>query len=270
MKPSDIFGQLCRVIPWHSALSVGFQYRAALNLLQYGDWYFPRSFYIEISEHCNRTCHYCPNVAHQRFALMTEQVFDMAARRLADLNWTGVVGFHMQNEPLLDKRFPRLLERLVSIVPNCSPTLVTNGDVLDEEYTAELILLGMKRILVSRHPPFSEEWDKKILGIKTCWPSVVNVMQPGITWPIHSNKSFGFEGIPWQGHCMSSTMACVITITGEVNLCCFDYFRKTGFGNVLNQSLRDIWFGEEFSRLRRELRQGKQAHPICDGCSGVI
>lgn len=249
---------------------LGRSYSRLTNLARYHDWHFPHQFYIEITEHCNRRCWYCPNSTHTRHREMTSETFTASLRRLAEINWAGPVGFHMTNEPLLDKRLPGFIDQTVAALPRCLPTIVTNGDPLDVSGAEKLIQLGVTRIIVSRHPPFSSKWDERIRTIQSRWPQIVQLTQVGTTIAVHTNGLFGFEGLPWQGRCIAPTLACVITITGEVTLCCCDYFRHISLGNIREKPIREIWSHPGFARIRHRLRRGEQATEICKGCSGVI
>ena len=42
-------------------------------------------------------------------------------------------------------------------------------------------------------------------------------------------------------------------------------------GNILDQRLKDIWFGDEFMRIRRLLQAGnrRDATPLCAQCGSV-
>ena len=55
---------------------------------------------------------------------------------------------------------------------------------------------------------------------------------------------------------------------GNVLLCCNDYYRKHSFGNISNKKIYQIWQGDEFSSLRRELRRGIAKLEICRVCMG--
>jgi hypothetical protein len=56
-----------------------------------------------------------------------------------------------------------------------------------------------------------------------------------------------------------------VTCTGDVFLCC--YQRVNGVGNLLRQSLADIWEGETVRQIRQDL-ENQRLHRLCDveGC----
>jgi MoaA/NifB/PqqE/SkfB family radical SAM enzyme len=60
-----------------------------------------------------------------------------------------------------------------------------------------------------------------------------------------------------------------ITHDGEV-VCTNDFHITESFGNVHTQHLlRDIWWGERFTKLRARLRNGHFDLDVCKKCSGV-
>lgn len=65
--------------------------------------------------------------------------------------------------------------------------------------------------------------------------------------------------VPW------STMH--ITAMGIVGLCPTDYDGKMNLGDVNQSSIRDIWLGEAFARLREQHRSGRRNEVgFCNGC----
>jgi radical SAM protein with 4Fe4S-binding SPASM domain len=250
-------------------VKIGRVYSRICNLIKYQDWYFPQAFYIEIGQKCNRTCWYCPNVNGSKDGEMTRETFAIIIKRLIELKWSGVVGFHNLNEPLLDPR----LEEYVSFLgrlPNCISIVVTNGDYLTLEKAKNLISLGVQRISISRHGPFTDEWDARISKIQKLFPNKVEITQVGKTVPILTHNQSEHKGLSWQGKCLQPTLACSIKLNGDVSLCCCDFDNKVLFGNVKDKSLLEILKTKNYRRIRRLLRNGVRATSICQTCSGVI
>lgn len=58
-----------------------------------------------------------------------------------------------------------------------------------------------------------------------------------------------------------------INSDGSVSLCFLDWARKLIIGDVKNQSLKEIWFGNELSQHQTEHLQGKRKdNPVCSKC----
>jgi radical SAM protein with 4Fe4S-binding SPASM domain len=63
-----------------------------------------------------------------------------------------------------------------------------------------------------------------------------------------------------------------ITTNGNVSLCCNDFLFEEVMGNVHRQQLMDIWHGEKYNYVRRQLSIGNRSFShlckVCDGRSG--
>jgi radical SAM protein with 4Fe4S-binding SPASM domain len=59
---------------------------------------------------------------------------------------------------------------------------------------------------------------------------------------------------------------CVITVDGDVVICCFDVHGKYKHGNAIEKSLTDIWDSEEYRDFRKNI-MNKRALPICKYCN---
>jgi len=197
-------------------------------------------------------------------------MFHLALARLQELNWTGPVAYHYENEPLLNPNLLSQIAQTCRALPRCIPTLVTNGDLLTHEQMDALVEAGVGRVIVSRHPPFRDAWDARIEAVRHAWPDRVSMMQVGVTLPVHKNGQFDHDGIAWQGHCIAPSLCLGIRMNGDVPLCGCDAKHLAVMGNIQTQSLNEIWRGREFCALRRTLRNGNLGHKICMGCSGMI
>jgi radical SAM protein with 4Fe4S-binding SPASM domain len=58
-----------------------------------------------------------------------------------------------------------------------------------------------------------------------------------------------------------------ITWDGTVVPCCYDYDKLYPLGNVNQESLADIWNGENIKRLRREFDKNEIANSLCINCA---
>ena len=60
----------------------------------------------------------------------------------------------------------------------------------------------------------------------------------------------------------------VIDWDGTALLCCNDWYRRhKGFGNINEISIKDIWLGSEFRKVRKNLHGGKRTGPACSNCN---
>jgi MoaA/NifB/PqqE/SkfB family radical SAM enzyme len=82
-------------------------------------------------------------------------------------------------------------------------------------------------------------------------------------------KSLGFfvddEPKP-NKYCTRPFREMSVKVDGTVPICCVDWKNALVMGKFPEQSLKDIWFGEKFMKIRYELRYGRKTYP-CSKCS---
>lgn len=68
--------------------------------------------------------------------------------------------------------------------------------------------------------------------------------------------------------CQSPFSTFAILNDGRVALCCNDYNASVCFGNIMEESISDIWKNEKFVEVRKNLReQGRNGVPACVNCN---
>jgi MoaA/NifB/PqqE/SkfB family radical SAM enzyme len=79
----------------------------------------------------------------------------------------------------------------------------------------------------------------------------------------------GFAGAvsePLNKHCVRPFRIMYINWTGQVTLCCNDYYSQTDFGNVNTQSLLECWNSMELHVYRLKLQNKKRDCFLCSNC----
>lgn len=89
--------------------------------------------------------------------------------------------------------------------------------------------------------------------------------------PKYSRYQLGKDGLyhlrhPVKMPCRRLWMGCVVDALGDVYPCCYDKDRRYPLGNLLTQSLDQVWFGSRADQIRRQWQQ-KPAE-ICKNCAG--
>lgn len=215
---------------------------------------------IEINSRCNRRCGYCPvsvlpTPSSERF--MAAEVFDRIVAELARLGFAGTMSYHLFNEPLLRPDLELLAMKVTTQLPGAFQLLFTNGDLLSDERYASLRRAGIDYFIVTRHDctPIPERPDQKIL-----FPSdLVIANRGGFFQPLEESLT-----VP----CYAPTDMLIVTIGGDVLLCCDDAERRHVMGNIMRQSIEDIWFSPAFVAVRIMLQSGNRAEAssICRHC----
>ena len=79
----------------------------------------------------------------------------------------------------------------------------------------------------------------------------------------------GLPVSPLERPCFAPTDMMIVGSNGDVLLCCEDAKRDAVMGNIVENSLEDVWFSERFVEMRRKLQRGERrdAAPMCSNCS---
>ncbi|MCS6992183.1 MAG: SPASM domain-containing protein [Chitinophagales bacterium] len=70
-----------------------------------------------------------------------------------------------------------------------------------------------------------------------------------------------------RNSCWRMWYGCVVTWDGKVVPCCFDKDARYVMGDLNNNSLQEIWFGEPYRQFRHKILTGRSNIDICSNCS---
>lgn len=223
------------------------------------DWF--KVVEIEVNSRCNRTCPYCPvsilptpNVPEY----MGNAIFHRIIEELEKVNFCGKISYHHYSEPLLRKDLEFLVRKAKKRLSKAYQLLYTNGDLLSEERYESLKAAGINHFLVTRH---GFEHIPKRSDQSVRYPSdLIIVNRGGIVFKIEK---------PLSMPCYAPHEMLIVSVKGDILQCCEDAQRRYVMGNIMKQPLEEIWFSDQFSRLRELLRKGNRedASPICKNCS---
>jgi 2-deoxy-scyllo-inosamine dehydrogenase (SAM-dependent) len=220
----------------------------------------------EINSRCNRKCSYCPvsvlptpNVP----PLIDSTVLSRLIDELARIDYAGLMALHFYGEPLLHPNLSEIVELVKRVLPKARQILYTNGDLLTDDIFETLIEKGVTRFITTSHDRRQiPEREKQVVlfpedleltnrgGIMSCLGSMPKLDEP--------------LDIP----CYAPSSILIVTIVGDVILCCEDARRTQVMGNIMNDSIENIWFSEGFESIRQQLINGnRRATPICTLCN---
>lgn len=221
---------------------------------------------LEVGSRCNRACSYCPVSLNPRPNVpvrMSDEVFLASLRQLAAINFTGRVSYHLYNEPLLRKDLARLAGLTRAYLPSALQLLNTNGDLLTDGRYEALREAGIDYFYVTRHS--EGEYPER--------PFQIVQMSADL---ILSNRGGTLAHLPTpspetrRSPCFVPAEMLIVTVTGDVLLCYEDAHRGHILGNVLTQSLPEIWASVEHQRIQGMLQAGdRTATSMCFACSNV-
>lgn len=248
-------------------------YNMANKYATYGQADIFTAIDIETNAKCNMVCSYCPVSLDGKGRgdhYMPESLFRKIVDDVSEFPFRGRLSPHFYGEPTLDERLPSLMAYARKKLPLASLIIHTNGTRLTRTLYRELLKAGVIGFVITRHAP---KWPKNVLDILEHEPGAKQYIKlqdlenyalfnRGGTVAPEKERKFN--------RCFYLSDEVGVTYTGEV-VCTNDYYVKESFGNVTKQHLlHDIWWGEEFSTIRRRLRQGKFDLGLCQACSGNI
>jgi len=262
---------------------------------------------IETIAACNARCVFCtyPTMRRAR-GRMTDEVYSKVLTDAVDLSmFIGRIYLQGLGEPLMDKAIAERVFLARQVLPQVPVSLYTNGSGLDAATIAQLAGAGLSELVVSLTGTTKEQregamglsdfdevvrWTdharrliptrvKLILSrdliedpnldterFRERWGSDAMITYEG-NWAGELTK---FRGAPHKEACHRAMEQLMVLWNGDVALCCFDGEGEMTFGNVKDQTLREIWESPERTRVRELHRAGRRAEvPLCKGCTGI-
>lgn len=73
-----------------------------------------------------------------------------------------------------------------------------------------------------------------------------------------------------RGYCPLPFQMLLVLSNGEVTSCCMDYDGEIKLGNIREKCIREIWFGERLSLMRKNMKRGILSQDICQRCQGDL
>ena len=236
---------------------------------------------IETINRCNGVCSFCPvnkNADPRPYAKMSEETFKKIIDNLAELNFSGCISYYSNNEPLMDTRIIEFIKYGVYKLPLCTHQILSNGTLLTEEKFQKFIDSGLNNFHIDNYndrlkmnPNIQNVYDKYAscdfrmsCSISLRYQDQILSSRGGNA----PNKSKPQKTI--NAHCYYPFSQLIIRADSGVSLCCNDALGKITIGNVENQTLQDIWFGEKHINILKSIRDNKRNDiDVCKGCDFV-
>lgn len=240
---------------------------------------------INTTELCNRFCVFCPRhdpkVYDNRNLHLTVKGATIIAEELERSSFEGKISFSGFGENLLNPWFPEIISVFRKHRPNNVIECNTNGDKLDEHYTRRIFDAGMSIIYVNLYDGAEqvEHFDKifTMAGIpqekyryRVHWGDmenhglVLNNRSGVVDWMgIEESTVEAVKGKP----CYYPFYKMFVDWNGDCVLCCNDWNREQIVGNLITQSLHDVWFGKPMRKIREKLGKGDRSETPCKNCN---
>jgi radical SAM protein with 4Fe4S-binding SPASM domain len=70
--------------------------------------------------------------------------------------------------------------------------------------------------------------------------------------------------------CLAPYQQLIIRPDGKVSLCCNDVLGRYTMGDLNEKTVSEIWYGEEFARVRKNLLSGRDKEAHCQYCDTYL
>lgn len=233
---------------------------------------------IETYNRCNGICNFCPVSIQNETRIerkMTNELFEKIINELKKLKYDGSICLFSNNEPFMDDRIIDFQKYARRLLPDAHFYLYTNGtlltidkfksiiDYLDEliidNYNQQLLLIPMIQKIVD-YCKDDEELKKKVT-IVLRKPKEILTSRGGDS-PNKSLNEFEFG----DDSCVYPFMQMIVRPDGKVSLCCNDPLGKYSLGDLNEQTLEEIWYGELYNAIRNKIILGRKNLDKCNRC----
>ncbi len=232
---------------------------------------------VETHNLCTRKCAYCKFGEDRPWEKkwMPDETIDKILQDLAKINFSGLLAWHNNNEPLMDKRIVSIIEKSHKTLPDAKLYMFTNGELLDEDLATKLFVAGMGRIYWSIHEASHHAKAERLHEI---FGEDRIHLEP--EYLVDKEKNFFNRG----GNLKSDNLrqdkimgsgcdlpfgAAIVNPDGDVILCCSDFYYDVKFDNVMDKSLVDIFYNNPgLNRIRKVLSShSRKGLLLCEHCT---
>jgi len=239
---------------------------------------------VSTSDLCNRTCvfrpRHNPEVYPNRNLHMTGEGAEVISKKIAEINFKGTIAISGFCENLLNPNILDIIQQFRKYNPDIWIECNTNGDPLTKEFIHDLFDRGLSCLHINLYdgPEQVPVFDEMIEGLDD--------VEQKIKYRVHwSQEDFGIifnnrSGlVDWYGQedasldevkdspCYVPFYKLFIDWNGDVLFCANDWGRSRVVGNVLQQSIKEIWLCKELNKIRKRLAKGNRKHKPCNTCS---
>lgn len=239
----------------------------------------PLPSWIELSpiDVCNRSCQFCPksdeSIAPNQSHKMPAMLYDKIAQELEKMHFQGTIMLAGYGEPLLNKdiiNMSRVFSRF------CSVEITTNGDPLSVQYIKNLYDAGIKRVVISMYDGehqidefnqlfASADISKDRYTLRDRWYTKEDDFGVKLT-----NRAGALKGtslIDTNKSCYYPLYSMMVDWNGDVFLCTQDWNRRVKVGNLMFNSVYEIWTSSMLKKYRIHLANSKRDLPPCNSCN---
>ena len=239
----------------------------------------PLPSWIEISpiDMCNRACVFCPksddSIAPNQNHKMPSVLYTKTAKELKELGFRGTIMIAGYGEPLLNRDVVNMCKVFSKF---CNVEITTNGDPLSVKYIKELYSAGAKKIIVSMYDgehqidEFNEMFSEAKVSaekyvLRDRWYTKEDNF--GVKLTNRAGTLKNAEKIDNNKKCYYPHYSMMVDYNGDVFLCTQDWNRRIRTGNLMLNSVYEVWTSSVLKKYRTHLSDAKRDLPPCNKCN---
>lgn len=231
---------------------------------------------LEVINRCNGECPFCPanRLADPRkLKKMDKSLFEKIITELGELNYTGRLALHSNNEPFLDSRIIEFTKFAREHVPKAFLYMYTNGTLVTIDKFKEIIPYLDRMVIdnyddgLKLHPNTqaiydfcrgNKELDRKVEIHVRKVHEVLNTR--GGQSPNNTRQKV------LSMSCILPYKQMVIRPDGKTSLCCNDPYGRNTLADLNRMTLKEAWYSERYEAVRKRLRKGRARVKLCRYC----
>jgi MoaA/NifB/PqqE/SkfB family radical SAM enzyme len=232
---------------------------------------------VETRAGCNYACSFCPvsrAVDPRTPGEMPWFIVKKVADELSAIDFSGRIGLFGNNEPLLDRRLPEIIQLFSTRCPTAEIRVLTNGTYASAELVQDLFDAGLSSLVINNYT----DGGRLIAPVRSLIRAAGQFMPFDIRVSVRNRTDVltTRAGIAPNKRAPSSTPKgfCAlpftdlhISYTGMVNLCCFDAYGQISIGHVMDKPLLQIWRSGKLSTYRHSLSNSRRSGlQLCEKC----
>ena len=237
---------------------------------------------INTTELCNRRCVFCPrydkDVYPNRNLNMSVENAQKIGENLKISNYKGKISFSGFSENFINKKFVEIVKVLRENLPDSLFECNTNGDFVTKKYVKNLYDAGLDCLYINLYDgidqidkfnnimkPFSKQKYKyRAHYSEADYGLNLNNRGGSITWlGLDEDSVENLKGTP----CYYPFYKMFVDWNGDVIFCSNDWQKEIKVGNMIEQTLEQVWLGKKLNDERKRLVKGDRTKSPCNKCS---
>lgn len=236
---------------------------------------------------------------------MDDSLFDKIVKQLAKFQ-PQMIALYMNNEPLSDRKIFERIKVLRDKIPNVYLDFATNGSVLDPIIRAPaLAISSVDEVKINFPSTDKDEYERltklnytitlrNIIGFHELaqekeFKGRYRIIMVGSEHPDRDTTFWNNLGIPSKVYPKVSRGGIIkteyepkeeisgcrfnrqnewmhIQSSGDVVLCCMDWYRTQNLGNLNTQTIAQVWNGVKYQQVRNKIKNSVDKDFICNKC----